>query len=152
MLSQGNSLWYFPAGKRRNAIPLIINTLYCAAPIGRWICLHAFLLDRGQPSSLSVCPCALLASWPLPFPFSAILIPPSLAKSLAHWLKVIMISGWRSRGRAPLCLNLISNWSHSAITSSNTPHLFLPAVGHIGIRLFPTSSLPLTLTTGFSSI
>lgn len=86
MLSQGNSQWYFPAGRLWNAVALLINTLFCAAPIGRWIYPRAGL-DRGQTWSLSMCPCVLPASWPLSSPSF-----PALPPHPASWCCQILSS------------------------------------------------------------
>lgn len=125
MLSQGNSLWYFPAGRLWNAIPCIINMLYCAAPISRQISSCTFGLDRGQTSALSMCPHVPLASWPLPFfPFFPspphLSPPPSLARSLAHWLNIITISVWSLEAwkDSTVCLDFISDWSHHIVKHS----------------------------------
>lgn len=157
MLSQGNLLWHFPAGKLWDAIPLIISMLYCNIPISRWIYPCTFGLDRGRPSSLSMCLCTLLVSWPPFFPFPPLPLHPTLllnlARSLAHWLNVIMIADWSLEAwKDSTLLNFISDWNHWAITLSNMPHYSFQTMEDIEIGFFPTFSLRLRLTSGFSSI
>ena len=140
MQSQGNFPWYFPAGRLWNNIPLIISTMYYAALISRWdLSLHIWTWQRSALISLYMSLCApdKLASFLSSFPsLPHHTLPLSLARSLAHWLKLIIISGWSFETWKDLILFLdfISDQSHQAITVLKMPYLLLPDNGGHGNR------------------
>lgn len=127
MQSQGNFPWYFPAGRLWNNIPLLISTMYYAVLISRWdLSLHIWTWQRSALNSLYMSLYApdKLASFLSFFPSpSHHTLPLSLARSLAHWLKLIM------------------------------SHIYCPqTIEDMGTGTFLTFSLPLRAILGFSFI